>query len=396
MTIFKHDITEFFNNLSNNIKEIFDDNSIVFDIETTGFSRKYSNIYLIGAIYKSSVNPTNITTSNSNDSVSVTLIQFFCDSLSDEKECLTNFFDLIKSHSFSRKIKLFSFNGDSFDLPFIKQRAHEYFEDDYVNSIFEYAIDSCDIYKKISKLKTILNLDNYKQKTIELFLNINRTDKYTGGELVDVYKSFLKYPDNYQELIDILTQHNYDDVKYLLKIIDILAYKFILKGQYTLENVSQNTYFDMNNNQQIELFFTLRNKYNIPTKINYRFHNIYFKFNYETTIIRVPIFCGSLKNFFHDYNNYYYLVHEGYAIHKSLATYLPTEAKTKATARTAYQIKEGIFLPIFDNSFNIPFKKDYDSKESFFLADVSFFSNRTLLEKYIMHIFKSLCKEINL
>ncbi|WP_029067372.1 ribonuclease H-like domain-containing protein [Lachnobacterium bovis] len=383
MQIINKDITKHYHLLSSNIKKIFSENAIIFDIETTGFSSKFSSIYLIGMIYKQADN--------------IILTQLFCDSLDDEKECLLNFFNLLKAQKEKNdSIKLITFNGDHFDIPFIKQRAENYFEESFINSTFNHSIFSYDIFKKISKLKSFFNLENYKQKTVENFLGINRIDTYNGGELIDVYKNYVVDPSNSSEQLELLLQHNHDDVIYLLSLLDIISYEYILTGEYTLSNVEQNTYLDINNTQQIELFFTLKNNFIVPNTINYRYHNIYLKFNNNQTTIRVPVYCGVLKHFYSDYKNYYFLENDGYAIHSSLASFLPSDKRKKATARTAYQLKEGIFLPTFNDDFEYTFKHDYDSNTTYFLTDANFFSNYDCLCKYVHHITKSICSELKI
>lgn len=48
-----------------------------------------------------------------------------------------------------------------------------------------------DIFKELSPIKPLLRLENYKQKSIEAFLGIDREDKYSGGELINVYYEYL-------------------------------------------------------------------------------------------------------------------------------------------------------------------------------------------------------------
>ena len=51
--------------------------------------------------------------------------------------------------------------------------------------------ESIDLFKKSKSLSPLFKLENYKQKTIEHFLGINRSDKSDGGELINVYKQYL-------------------------------------------------------------------------------------------------------------------------------------------------------------------------------------------------------------
>ena len=77
------------------------------DIETLGLSPKTSPIYLIGCGYF--------------DNNGFNISQFFADSYQDEPYLLQDFL------SFSSGFKtLMHFNGDKFDLPFIKGRCRIY------------------------------------------------------------------------------------------------------------------------------------------------------------------------------------------------------------------------------------------------------------------------------
>ena len=68
-----------------------------------------------------------------------------------------------------------------------------------------------DIYLSTTKAKCILNLNNYKQKTIENFLGIYRDDKYDGGQLIPVYNDFSET--NNLDSKKLVLLHNMEDVK---------------------------------------------------------------------------------------------------------------------------------------------------------------------------------------
>jgi hypothetical protein len=151
--------------------QLFDEHSIFFDIETTGFSPAHSSIYLIGCVRRKE------------DTLYVD--QFFAEQPSEEAELLSAFFELLKDYH-----TIISFNGIGFDIPFIKAKC------DLLN-IKEHLKDYSylDIFKSISALKFLLKLPNYKQKTIEAFLDISREDQLSGGELINVYQDYVKKPD---------------------------------------------------------------------------------------------------------------------------------------------------------------------------------------------------------
>lgn len=166
-----------------------------FDIETTGFSRDKSNVVLIGVLYEEN-NKTYIK-------------QFFANNLSEEFELLKVFNEFILEFD-----TYISFNGDTFDIPFLntKFKYHDInFEMDKSKSI--------DVMKDIKKNKDNLGLKSYKLKEIEKFLGINRDDKISGKESVDMYFEYIKSNDLY--LKEVILRHNYDDIFYMPKIIKI-------------------------------------------------------------------------------------------------------------------------------------------------------------------------------
>ena len=122
------------------------DSICFFDIETTGFSRNYNIVYLIGAVYfRNGISH---------------YLQWLAESDSDEAYILSAFNDFLKDFH-----TLIHFNGDAFDIPFITERAA------HLNVALDLShLESLDLYKTARKCKSILSLSDYKQKTIEHFL----------------------------------------------------------------------------------------------------------------------------------------------------------------------------------------------------------------------------------
>ncbi|MBR2190747.1 MAG: ribonuclease H-like domain-containing protein [Eubacterium sp.] len=178
------------------------DKILYFDIETTGLSRKYCSIYLIGAMYF--------------DEGKWMYAQWFADNYNDEANVIMAFQKFIKDYDC-----LIHFNGNSFDIPFVKERAEKYNIDLDLDRL-----KSVDIYKDISSLKNILNLPNLKQKTLEEAIGIKRMDPFSGGELVEVYKEYVRTKD--QKLIYPLLLHNREDVLYMGKITEFLLFVICL------------------------------------------------------------------------------------------------------------------------------------------------------------------------
>ncbi|MBS4540165.1 ribonuclease H-like domain-containing protein [Clostridium sp. D2Q-11] len=199
MEIISKELNSFIN-IPNEKKSIFRNKTFCFfDIETTGFSRLKNKVILIGILY-----PTQ---------TGIKVIQFFANKLEDEKNLLIKFVGFISKFDI-----IISFNGDTFDIPFLNKRF-EY------NNI-DYSIDkniNIDLLKEVRNHKTLLDLDNCKLKTVERKLGIFRDDFISGKESIDLYYEYITNKN--QDIKELILKHNYDDIYYLpelLKIYDLI------------------------------------------------------------------------------------------------------------------------------------------------------------------------------
>ena len=170
-------------------------NHFVFDIETTGLSPKYCKVILIGVLY------------NLNNKTIIK--QYFAESEEEEKDLLLKFINDIKT--FDHHI---TFNGVSFDIPFLNSRFNS-------NDI-DFSIDKCDdidILRIVKPFKEKLSLSDCKLKTIEKYMGIKREDTISGKESVELYKNFVISKDI--SLKEKILLHNYEDIYYLGKIYNI-------------------------------------------------------------------------------------------------------------------------------------------------------------------------------
>ena len=140
---------------------------LFFDIETTGLSASSSYLYLIGCIYYKEN--------------SWHLKQWFSDSIDEEKEIITLFFEFLKDYKV-----LVHYNGQGFDIPYLLKKVNRY----KLRYDFD-SITSLDIYKEILPYKKLLAFENLKQKTVESAFGLNRLDTFSGGDLIAVYTSYV-------------------------------------------------------------------------------------------------------------------------------------------------------------------------------------------------------------
>ncbi|MBE5941469.1 MAG: rnase H family protein [Lachnospiraceae bacterium] len=309
---------------------------LFFDIETTGFIAKHTTLYLIGVLWFK------------NNTIHIR--QWFNDNGCDEKVILTSFLEF--THTFTH---LIHFNGLGFDLPYLKQKA------DIHNLTFslEECMTQIDIYKEIRSYKNLFALDNMKQVSIEDFLGIARDDEKSGKELIRVYQQYIGKPD--EQLEHLLLLHNHDDLLGMTKISHIMNYKWFIESP-TIASYTCNQ-----ENNYLVIHFQVADGPYLPKRITATKCGIHLNAIEQKGILSVPICKDTLKHFFTDYKNYYYLPLEDIAIHKSVATYVDSHNKVKASKETCYISKTDSFIPSCSHGDYEYFRTDWKTKQEYIL-----------------------------
>ena len=336
--------------------------TLFFDIETTGFTAHSSSLYMIGCVYYKDGN--------------WHTIQWFAQKPSEQADIIHSFFAFAKDYSF-----LIHFNGNQFDIPYIIQKCDEL----EIPQNFE-EFGGLDIYRRISPYKRILGLENCKQKTIERFLGIDREDPYTGGDLISIYQEYVASPTEDSE--NLLLQHNHDDLVGMLSILPILSYCDIFSKPVKAKKVQANHYHDENDLHQIELIITVALPETLPIPISFHANGVYVRTKDNEANIKVPVFEGTLKYFYSNYKDYYYLPEEDLALHKSVATFVDKDHRTQANARNCYTRKQSLYLPQWDTLFAPFFKRDYDDPSLYFELTDELKKNRSAFAAYASHLLK--------
>lgn len=180
--------------ITENIEDI-----LIFDIETTGLHHQHCEVILIGYFYVKNG--------------CYYIEQIFAETPNEEKELLEKF--KIVSSKFNY---LLSYNGNSFDIPFLNSRYQKYHLD--------YLLDkslNIDLLRVARLLSKTLKLENYKLKTVEQFLGIYRKDEISGKESVELYNRYIFSPNAH--LKEVILLHNFEDILYLAKVADLLYYQ---------------------------------------------------------------------------------------------------------------------------------------------------------------------------
>lgn len=342
--------------------QLFDEHSIFLDIETTGFSPASSYLYLIGCATRAGKY--------------IYVDQFFAENTTEEGEILTSFLTLLKSYD-----TIISFNGVGFDIPYLKAKcdfwgiSESFKEKTYL-----------DIFKSVSELKFLLKLPNYKQKTIEKFLGIGRDDTKTGGDLINVYREYIRHPS--EEAFHLLHLHNYEDVVHMSDILPILSYIEIFNGQYSILSSRIDSYHTYDGSSGQELIITMQNDYPVPRRLSLKKDCFYLMISQSRTSVRVPVYDGELHYFYPNYKDYYYLPQEDMAVHKSVAAYVDKDYRENAHAGNCYTRKSGSFLPQYDSIMQPEFREGHKDKRSYFELTDDFCASDIMIRRYIDHILK--------
>lgn len=333
---------------------------LFLDIETTGFTARSSYLYLIGCAYY--------------QNGKWAIIQWMAENYEEEGAVLKAFFEFAASYSF-----LFHFNGNNFDLPYLTQKCEQ------LSLPYNFdRFDGVDIFRRVSPYKFFLKLPNCRQKTIEQFLGICREDRYTGGELIDLYHAYVKEPS--KEISDLLFLHNSDDIKGMLEILPILTYDDLFTQPLKIRKVQANYYRDEEGNTRKELLIHASVEPPIPVPISAHANGCFVRGEGNAIVIKVPIFETELKYFYSNYHDYYYLPNEDIALHKSVAGFVEKPYRIPASASNCYTRKYSNYLPQWGMVFQPFFKRDYKSKELFFELTDELKKDREAFSTYAGHI----------
>ncbi len=312
--------------LDTSTQKLLSQDMLLLDIETTGLSAARAFIYCIGYSCLSDTDTNNIN-----------IQLFFAENPEQEPELLTALAELLETHK-----TIVTFNGNTFDLPFLKKRysAHNMaqpFSD----------IQSVDLYQEACRLKLLIQLPDYKQKSIETFLGCFREDPYTGKELIAQYLLYIKEPS--EELLHNLLLHNEEDVRGMYDLFALLFYAEFLKGNYQIQDMNISS-----TDQTHHCDIALTTEYAFPQKVMAIFPDASLLLQEQKALLSFPVQHGCLRHYFKDYKNYYYLPGEQTIIHKSLGACVDPDHRQKATKENCYLEKNSDYL-----RHSVPDKESY-------------------------------------
>ncbi len=343
---------------------------LFWDIETTGFSAKNNICYLIGFVYYKQ-NKWNY-------------CQFFAELPEEEPDIINHFSSLLKQYKI-----IVHFNGDGFDIPFLNTRSQLLKLDIDFSSILH-----MDLYQYAKKAHKLLKLEQYKQKNIERFIGINRTDRFGGGDLIDVYHIFVqkkRLNKETQQELSALLLHNQEDICALPLLSTIVRYSLLPEIiAFSTLGYSLNDTKDFAGHIVKELTFTASLPSCMPAATSYGKGPFYIKLYDHILKLQVKLHQGELRHFYKNYKDYYYLPSEDMAVHKSVSFYVDKNYRIQAKASTCYLRKKGLFVPQTRDIILPEFIENINDKTSFFEFTTNFCEDEEQAKNYIKTIIKDI------
>lgn len=305
------------NQLSDISRRLITPGLLFLDIETTGLSPKKNRIYCIGIGFL--------------QEDQIRIEQFITEQRDEEKDLLIQAFDRIRNFS-----GIVTFNGQSFDLPFIQKRAEHFHLTDPVSDM-----DSIDIYRQMKDIRNFFPFSHFRQKDFEQFLHLAREDRYNGGELIRVYLNYEKYhnADDFSRV----QLHNSEDVYGMFQLSALLSYSCFADGRYQITDIGmEKSSFD-SDEDSLQMDLKLSSEIPVPKTIRVSKDSFFLLLRDDTAFLSVPVFHMTLRHYFKDYKNYYYLPDEQAVVHKSIGQFVDPAHRQKATRKNCFVSKTGWF-----------------------------------------------------
>ncbi len=402
-------------------RDFVTEDMLFFDIETTGLSPATDTVYCIGCGYAAGED--------------VTVDLCFAETPGEEEAVLRAFRALLRTHPVP-----VTFNGSTFDLPFVRRRAARYGMPDVPGAYETIPAETVsrgapsdrddsepvrhlDLYREALRMKKLLGLSDYKQKTIERFLGCDREDTMSGGELTAVYRRYVSRPD--PESLRLLLLHNRDDVRGMFELPNLLAYRQFADGRYTVAEVIEedavrasqsegriDTAEDTEPSGTASRYLTVRliPEYPLPRSLRFPAEDadvsrdkadadgndtgresvdadrLAFQLDREAVLVRLPVRHGELKHFFEDYEHYYYLPDEDAAIHRSVGSFVDAAHRVRATRQTCYVKKECDYVVLPIPADHGKLKRTWDDKATCLELPVGEEELAAALTAYFAHL----------
>ncbi len=343
---------------------------LVLNIETTGISAERNQAVLIGCLTRAGD--------------SWDLIQWFDETGTEERQILSSFLLYISGY-LADGGAVITYGGERFDISFLNKRLSA----NGLNSL-DPDLVHVDLYKEILPFKKFIGLPDYKQQTVENALDIQRPSPMDGAGIAGLYGQFLQFrlPASAQRILD----HNEADLAGIAQMLPLTAFRQLRDPALTLRRAQANYYTDHDGREKEELFLFFRLSDPLPLPVGGGADHCYFRIEDADGVLKVPIYTETLRYFYANYKDYYFLPEEDMAIHKYIASYVDRSRRLQARPETCYTRKTASYLPEWD-LFRTPFfKRAYTDDSLFFELTDELKRDRAQLSAYASYVAAHILK----
>ncbi len=283
--------------------------AMFMDIETTGFSRTYDSVYLIGLLYE--------------DGEGFVMEQLLAESLQEEPDLLE-----LATERFQDFACGITYNGDNFDLPFLKERGQR-----LRLGAWPTVETSVDLLRQYRPYAKFFAWPNMKLKTLERSLGICREDIFDGGQLIEVYHEYVRTGD--PRLEKVLLLHNYEDILNIPQLLCIEEMWQRWQQCRVVGAVLSERQLTVEVDQPWPMSVEVTRG---PWRISLQVGEVVGSIAWEPE-------TDCLRYYLPNYKDYYYLPDTEEIVHKSLADHIPRALRKQATAPVCYLSRQGEFFP---------------------------------------------------
>lgn len=274
---------------------------IFYDIETTGLSKNDAFVYLIGAAVPKGEG--------------WELTQWMAENEGEEADLLKAF-----SHTLSHCTLGVQYNGDSFDVPFLKAR----YESHALPSPFS-SLSSLDLYKAFKPLNALFELKNMKQPGLEALLSCQKRQYPDGKACIRLYQC--RGQQEGDPATAVLFGHNREDLLGLLQIFSMTAYLELFQGNWQIREARA---------EGEALLLSLLMPLPFPIPFSWESPILSVSGEGSQAALRMPLKEGRLRRYYLNCRDYVYLPLEDTAIPRALAAYMDKSLYQKARPDTCF------------------------------------------------------------
>ncbi len=271
-----------------NALQVYDENTAILDITTTGRYWRTSQIDHIVLIQLPM---------KQGEEIARELI-FERETEADEYEML-----LQLTKELSNVETIITYNGNSFDIPHLKNKYKAYgLEDPFHQKEYR------DLYLEYKKWYRILGLPSRKLRDFGEYLNL------------DV---------------------NQNDAELTLGILCLDAFDDLFEGKWALKSAKKD---------EDHLYYELTTNTKFPSRVSFHDEIYHLILEGNSAYLSVQLVDGLLRRYYTDVKNYVYLPLEGYAIHKTMAGLVAKEHKEKAVRENCFSVSTYSDLYVTDET----------------------------------------------